>query len=403
MEDLRQSIQAILPTLIPPTLEQVVDHLANSIGVETVDDLKYVQLEDLSMLKAIQACKLIASWTQGSSKSQTSIKSDNVSTAMITQTTNIECASSSLHELQVNVNAMWANDYEFPWAKFSKRDLLTFLEKGMRPNPPARREMVRILVDEISKVCKKKGKKALTTIAHKIVKQYPKSFQDEINGTIVGTGFDSLLKQLQLRFDNVNRKSNGQSMKRKKDDVMADDEDLSAAKTSQKDAKHDKHGCINYMPIDYPDGETKVSQRNKKTILKQKHLFGVSDEVGELMQTTYFTQRIDIIEKNLSISKLQVEWPYLFERHGMFVHFKELTGIDIQEKLNNVYETQGKKNLQWMKEQQNKHMKIIVNELLEAKSTMGNNSPEVAAMICAVLSHLNEKEASLYRLVEVCG
>ncbi|XP_042227354.1 uncharacterized protein LOC121869853 [Homarus americanus] len=63
-----------------------------------------------------------------------------------------------------------------------------------------------------------------------------------MNGTIVGTGFDSLLKQLQLRFDNINSKSNDQSMKRKKDDVRTDDEDLTAAKTSQKDAKHDTYG-----------------------------------------------------------------------------------------------------------------------------------------------------------------
>lgn len=70
---------------------------------------------------------------------------------------------------------------------------MTYLHNGLQPIPSARREMVRILVDDICKISQKPGKKALATIAHKIVKKYPKYFLDEIEGTLFGFGYDSLL------------------------------------------------------------------------------------------------------------------------------------------------------------------------------------------------------------------
>ncbi|RXN12328.1 UDP-glucuronic acid UDP-N-acetylgalactosamine transporter [Labeo rohita] len=50
-----------------------------------------------------------------------------------------------------------------------------------------------------------------------------------------------------------------------------------------------------------------------------------------MMRATFFTQRKDIIN-GVDTSDLMHEWPYLFETAGMMTHFKELTGIDIDDK-----------------------------------------------------------------------
>lgn len=60
MEEIKKTVQSVLPNLLPQLLEEVCEHLIK-IGVER-DDLKYVQLSDLRMLKEIQVRKLLSNW-----------------------------------------------------------------------------------------------------------------------------------------------------------------------------------------------------------------------------------------------------------------------------------------------------------------------------------------------------
>lgn len=279
---------------------------------------------------------------------------------------------------------------------------MTCLQKKLRPKPSARREMVRILVDEISKISQKPGKRSLATIAQKIVKTYPQSFLDEIEGTRVGTGYDSLLKQLQSRFDNINRKSDSNSFKRKRrNSLVMEEEDAVRAGPAPKIYLHDKYGCINYMPSDYPDGESERTQEDKQCLLKQKYKEKFHDEVEYLMKDTYFSQRQDIIQRKMDVLHLKIEWPYLFEAAGMFVHFMELTGINISEKVESAIASKGARILKWIEEEPNLNIRRIQQELVQAKGSVDNGNAEVAAMICAAMSYLNEKEDFLYVCVKV--
>ena len=63
--EIRQEVQSVLSTLSPTLVEDVVQHLRNELGVETVNDLKFVEPSDFPMLKRIQVRKLIASWKTG--------------------------------------------------------------------------------------------------------------------------------------------------------------------------------------------------------------------------------------------------------------------------------------------------------------------------------------------------
>lgn len=64
-------------------------------------------------------------------------------------------ASTSEYEIEISTklspttNPVWAEEFQIPWGSFPKRDMISLLQKGMRPKPSARREMVRILCNEI--------------------------------------------------------------------------------------------------------------------------------------------------------------------------------------------------------------------------------------------------------------
>ena len=68
-----------------------------------------------------------------------------------------------------------------------------YLERGKRPGPKRRRQMVRIVVTEMMEKCPHVGKKHSTDVAKKMVAKYPHSLQDVIVGDIVGAGYLSLV------------------------------------------------------------------------------------------------------------------------------------------------------------------------------------------------------------------
>lgn len=63
MEEIKNSITSVMPSITPLLLEQLIATLAES-GVEQAEDLRYVQENDLAgHLKPIQCRKLLSAWT----------------------------------------------------------------------------------------------------------------------------------------------------------------------------------------------------------------------------------------------------------------------------------------------------------------------------------------------------
>lgn len=60
--DLEDKIKSILPSLSQELLQQLNDKLLEA-GVESEEDLKFVTEGDFSILKPIQARKLLDSWS----------------------------------------------------------------------------------------------------------------------------------------------------------------------------------------------------------------------------------------------------------------------------------------------------------------------------------------------------
>ncbi|XP_052459626.1 uncharacterized protein LOC128018259 isoform X2 [Carassius gibelio] len=201
------------------------------------------------------------------------------------------------------------------------------LQNGERPSCSERRQLVRIVASEILEVSKCPAKKHVSEIARQMVIAYPKSFRDEINSQVVGSGYDSLLKQLVCRIDNLKR---------------AKAISIPLCGTLEVSTKKRKllYGCINSDP-QLLVGETSELQQEKKEKLVVMFQNNESDvkTIYDLMTSTYTPQR-NSIQSGKETKDLLDEWPYLFQPAGMKAHFKELTGIDI----NNSFEESASKD-----------------------------------------------------------
>lgn len=218
----------------------------------------------------------------------------------------------------------WHYNFTVPWSKMSS-DMRKRLEKEERPSSRERREAIRVIVAEILAVCKKPGKKHIIEIARKMVLDYPKSFRDEIEGEIVGSGYDSIVKQMMCRVDNY-RRLESPCVKKRVESHSSEAED------NPKRQCKDAYGCINPDP-QLPAGETIVMQKQKKEELVK--MFQSKDKdtkkIEKLMTATFASQRKDILNGQKDTVQLIKEWPYLFQATGMKIHFKELTGVQISE------------------------------------------------------------------------
>ncbi|KAF3844584.1 hypothetical protein F7725_007747 [Dissostichus mawsoni] len=142
-----------------------------------------------------------------------------------------------------------------------------------------------------------------------MVIQYPKSFRDEIEGQVVGTGYDSLTKQMLSRIDNY-RRIQSPLQKRQSEGETND----------PKKRRKDSYGCINSEP-ELPAGETNTMQKQKQLELKRMFDENARDAntIERLMVETFHSQRRDILSSK-EMEDLE---------NGIRLHFRELTGVDI--------------------------------------------------------------------------
>lgn len=134
-------------------------------------------------------------------------------------------------------------NFEVPWHKLPKA-LLDGCAKIARPKPSDRREMVRIICDEIREYAILPGRKNISKIAEMVVTKYKESFCDTVGDTIVGSGYESLRKQMEERLGYLNRKENKPGFLRNKLNSAGDDGSEPPAKITKPVCG--SYGCINW-------------------------------------------------------------------------------------------------------------------------------------------------------------
>lgn len=177
--------------------------------------------------------------SHGSFSTPTSSHSDTESTSSATQ-----------------LSSDWHYNFKIPWHMLPAV-LRKKLDKQERPTARERREMIRIISGEILAICKKPSKKHLDQIARNMVIQYPKSLKDVIEGEVVGSGHDSLTKQLQCRLDNYKRNE----ILKKRNTTSGND----TSTDPEKKKRVDSYGCIvcESVPVNM-DAQMKKKKRCKK-------------------------------------------------------------------------------------------------------------------------------------------
>ena len=215
----------------------------------------------------------------------------------------------------------WINDYKIPWNKFPKSLLDACIRKS-RPKPRERREMVRILCDDIRGYNTFPGRKNLARIAQMIVSKYKDSFCHLIGDSVIGSGYESFLKQMEERIANLNRKSGKDLVKL---NISSEDEDSEPKSKSRKTVIPDSYGCVNWKSKqDWLIEEFRKKEQDKKKVL----LF---------MKETYTSQQACLLFENTQdnpVTEVKDKWPFLFQKDCMFLHFEQLMGFKIQEVMN---------------------------------------------------------------------
>lgn len=264
-----------------------------------------------------------------------------------------------------------------------------------------RREMVRIVVSEMSQKSSCFGRKHSTEVAKKMVAKYPTSLKDVIEGDVIGTGYDSLVKQLQCRIENVKRPVTPKIRKRKHN---IDSDDTVIISPEERAAIQDTYGCVKWDVKFLPSEETPESQHLKKEEMKKmaKGTDTNPEMVTSLMKMTYYSQRKDVNQGN-DVQFLHREWPFLFNELGMNIHFKELTGHGLKESLVRNIDLKGKRLLHYMNTVCKYKCKKFLEHLTKYKVLRGQLSgcsEDTKDMLLLLLAYFDEKEDAMFIYVD---
>ncbi|KAK1905547.1 Protein CLP1 like [Dissostichus eleginoides] len=265
------------------------------------------------------------------------------------------------------------------------------LESNERPTGCERREVICLMVGEILTICPMPGKKHLSEIAREMVLMYPMSFRDYIEDIVVGTGYDSLTKQLQSRVDNLKRGKTSLYLKRQASSTSEGEDQ------PPKTMRLDTYGCINWQPQRPPRGEIGETQERTKEELKNMHITRSKDtkRIEEKMVATFYTQRSDII-KGMETPVLVREWPYLFDMCGMMAHFKEHTGMDVDKE---AMSSKCRRVVSYLMSREKKSkIEDILADMEIAKAR--HLDADLPGCLMLLLKHFNEDQAKMFLKVD---
>lgn len=202
------------------------------------------------------------------------------------------------------------------------------LQEKKNLHPSLRHELLRNMVKDMRRFSSSLGKRHFVTVGKELYRKYPDNFADDIDGHVVGSGYDATVKQLITKYEHINRKEN--STKRK---LIVTVDDSSAEPVSKKIRCRDQYGCVAYCPqLPSDEGMEDLRQKQQELIdLSRERVLDIN-VVLSLLKSTYCIQRQDIISGK-TVEQLQEQWPHLFSVEGLAVHFSELVGMPLFETL----------------------------------------------------------------------
>lgn len=158
-------------------------------------------------IRPIQCRKLLDCWKLQDCSVETPPRQLSTSTAPVTSLSSSSSpVSSALPSPRTNIKRNWPETFTVNWTKMPP-GLLTTVTSGKRPSPSDRRQFVRVLVDDMRKYEPNPTRAQCLVITRNITRQYPQSFADTLDDgkTMIGGGYESLLGQVKVRVEHLNR------------------------------------------------------------------------------------------------------------------------------------------------------------------------------------------------------
>jgi hypothetical protein len=299
----------------------------------------------------------------------------------------------------------WVQDFEIPWYKMPQ-SLLQACKQKVRPKPSDRREMVRIVCDDIRKHSTLPGRKNLSKIASTIVAKHKESFCDVVGDKVIGSGYESLRKQMEERLFNLNREGKKtSSFGEKLNEVDGTSEP--PAKKTRKPVK-DSYGCVNWQPDSYPENENKETQKEKQEWLISEYAKAdqdKQDQVKHFMKLTYTSQRRFINKQKPmppTVDEIKELWPFLFFKDYLLQHFQELMGFELHVVFMETVERKAKVIFDYMKQElSRKRVKDSVKLIEDAMEFREPKAVKMTGVCFLLLAYFDEEEEKMIRCFDV--
>lgn len=264
------------------------------------------------------------------------------------------------------------------------QEIRSAIADGKRPKPVERRQMVRVLADEMRRYEANPTRAQCLTVVRNIIRQYPKTFADIApDGSLLCGGYTSLLIQLKNRIENVNR-----------------DRSFSCHRSSTgKRGPTDTYGCTRFQP-ELPPEETDetVEQHRQRLeeIYRQEGAGGAERaEVKNLMELTFSLQRRHINTlPPPDIEDVKSKWPFLFMPRYIYAHFELLTDINVLRSLELSMEECGRAITEYFRgKPTNKDVKDILSN--------GEDNEMALRVVQLLMAHFGEDLTGLILLTDV--
>ncbi|KAH7941030.1 hypothetical protein HPB49_009381 [Dermacentor silvarum] len=369
-------VQEWLPALSEEDFTTIGQKL-EELGVKCAEHFRYLQESDLDFLAPVQRRILLekfqtisaAPFSPGQSGSCAKVTSD---------------ANSQLDE--------WAEKFCIPWEMFSST-LLQACKAQERPTKADLNQMVRMLSSLILDKHSAPGRRNLRIIASKVVSMYPSSFQDLLQGTVVGTGVETLMWKLENCINNKKR-----PIAHVLPAEIVDDPDSFQPRPR---STRDSYGCIAWQP-ELPSGESLLTQREKQQQLLSEYakVHPNKQLVTRLMIETYASQRLTINQSG-SVTEVKKNWPFLFTEDFLLEHSKKLLGTEVCQRIDASMESIGLRVYRYAYSQMKRpKVKKCLEEIEQAKNRLKSVTPEHEGAPVLLLALFDEDEELIYKTVE---
>ncbi|KAL3967185.1 hypothetical protein ACER0C_030508 [Sarotherodon galilaeus] len=399
--EIEEELTSLLPALDREKIICIVEHLTDVIGVQQKSDLLFVEVEDLKPFPTpIQIRKLLLAF-KGLYGNRPENLHDTITlepcpAASAETSSHLPHPSSSTSTTMYNhYSSSWVSHLQIPWERLHAT-VGVEITRGDRAHPEDRRSMVRIVVEAMQVHCRNPKLASCEEVA-------------EITGERLGCGHYSLLRSIKSRVEHVTRDNTTHRLRQTKRTRNEEGCSPNSSATPPKKVRClvDSYGCINWQPVELPEGETPASLEEKKHILLT--IFnsqGPGDverpDVDDFMCLTYISQR-QLINScpSLSVAEIQEQWPFLFTRKCLSNHLYKLPGIDISERLGQALITKGRRIINYFSSwtlKWNLGIRTLIQQI-ESEGVLTNNKVGTAAILL-MMKYYKEDEDSLFVLAD---